>query len=175
MKKLSLFYLLVLGLTQISCSEIGSEIEKEANHITIDNKKYELSEFISPNEEFMGIHGYEIESWVYSKSIIFDEKKCDFLGEGYGASLFFNSSAPNSIDPGIYKIVNSSINNPKKNEAGGELDFLSKSINNEETLISGSIEVTKNSSEYTIKLDATTEKSKKVKLYFKGSLKLLNC
>jgi hypothetical protein len=151
-----------------------SDTEKDDNKniLKIDNNTIELSEFVTSDEIDSNPKGFYIESYLIPKSVILNELECDFNGEGYGVSLFFISSKPNFIDPGTYKITT---NDLQKNEAGGELDyFIDKSSKEEEELIEGVIEVVKENDKYTLKLEAKTEKSKKITFYFEGNLKILS-
>lgn len=163
MRKLWSYSLLILGIIQMGCSEIDSEFEGGTNFISVDGKKYELSQFVTYEEENKGPKGYSIESWIWPSS--------SNPIEGYGVSLFFISAAPNSIDEGSYKIVSEdAVLN--KWDVAGELDvFLGTGT--EENLINGTLEVKKLNGVYTIKLDALTDKSKKVTVFFKGNLNLI--
>jgi hypothetical protein len=151
----------------MGCSEIDSDFEEKTNFISVDGKKYELSQFVTCDEEIKEPTGYYIESLIWPT--------WPNPNEGYGVSLFFISSAPKSIDVGVYKIVdivsvNRSLN---KNKAAGELDILFGS-GDEENLIEGTLEVKKENGIYTIKLEAVTEKSKKVTVFFEGNLELIS-
>jgi surface protein len=137
------------------------------SQIIVDTKEFELSQFVTCDEEDKEPTGYYIESWIWPK--------WPNPNEGYGVSLFFISSAPKSIDVGVYKIVDivSLDRSLNKNEAAGELDILF-GAGNEENLVEGTLEVKKENDIYTIKLEAVTDKSKKVTVFFEGNLKLIS-
>lgn len=155
--------LIFLAFLQMACSEIDSEFKDDSNFISVDGKKYELSQFLTYKEEFKEPNGYSIESWIWPS---WPDPK-----EGYGVSLFFVSSSPNSVDEGFYKIVAEDAILSKR-EAAGELDvFIGNGT--EEDLKEGTLEVKKENGVYTIKLEAVTDKSKKVIAFFKGNLILI--
>lgn len=147
----------------MGCSEIDSDFEEKTNFISVDGKKYELSQFVTYEEEYQEPNGYSIESWIWPTWPDPDG--------GYGVSLFFISSTPNSIDEGFYKIVSEDAI-LSKSEAAGELDvFVGNGT--EEDLKEGTLEVKKENGIYTIKLVAVTEKLKKVTVFFSGKLNLV--
>jgi hypothetical protein len=172
MKKTLNYFTFFIALILSACSMSDTEKDDNKNILKIDNNTIELSEFVTSDEIDSNPKGFYIESYLIPKSVILNELECDFNGEGYGVSLFFYSSKPNFIDPGTYKITT---NDLQKNEAGGELDYLiDQSSKEEEELIEGVIELVKENDKYTIKLEAKTEKSKKITVYFEGNLKILS-
>lgn len=164
------YFHLIHVILLFSCSVDKLENTYVENYLIVDDEKIDLAEWITPDEEFKGLTGYSIESWIYPKSISIDFSNCDFNGNGFGISLFFISSLPKSIDPGIYVISNDY--DISKNSVGGELDFLSKNESFEEDLIGGTLEVIKEQNYFILKLNAVTEKSKKVSLYYQGELRV---
>lgn len=171
MKKILNYLTFLIALILSACSMSNSEKDDNKSILKIDNNSIELSEFLTSDEIDSNPIGFYIESYLIPKSVIPNELECEFKGEGYGVSLFFISSKPNFIEPGTYKITT---NDLQKNEAGGELDYFINQSSKEEELIEGVLEVVKENDKYTLKLEAKTEKSKKITVYFEGNLKILS-
>ena len=174
MKKTLNYFTFFIALILSACSMSDTEKDDNKNILKIDNNTIELSEFVTSDEIDSNPKGFYIESYLIPKSVILNELECDFNGEGYGVSLFFISSKPNYIEPGTYKITS---NDFQKNEVRGELDYFinrSGQEEEEEEFIEGVLEVVKENDKYTLKLEAKTEKSKKITVYFEGNLKILS-